>query len=107
MMYSLAMMFQTTPGYRTTQYSDVANDVIKRMNTTEAEYGNNSIEAIEWTRTEHAWPNWTDYHYPDPINPDADDVYTGGFRGPANIMWTAHTNGVSTQASFTTSTLGI
>jgi hypothetical protein len=34
--------------------------------------------------------NWTDYYYPDPINPDADDLYTGGYRGPANIMWTAH-----------------
>ncbi|MHA1907663.1 MAG: hypothetical protein ACW98Y_10250, partial [Candidatus Thorarchaeota archaeon] len=92
MSYSIAQLSETTPGYRTDYYTDVSNNVIKRMNTTYAEYGNNSIEDILWIQSVagHAWPNWTQYYYPDPVNPDADDVYTGGYRGPANIMWTAH-----------------
>ncbi|MGY5861395.1 MAG: hypothetical protein RTU09_03395 [Candidatus Thorarchaeota archaeon] len=90
MTYSLARMFEVTNGYRTDYYSDVAYDLIKKMNTTEAEYGNNSIESMEWLQPSIGYANWTEYYYPDPINPDADDVYTGGYREPANIMWTAH-----------------
>ena len=31
---------------------------------------------------------FVDYYWPDANNPD--DLYVGGFRGPANIMWTGH-----------------
>jgi hypothetical protein len=61
------------------------------MNTSEAEYGTNSVEYNEWTSEEvYGDPGYPDYWYPDPVTPDADDIYTGGFRGPANIMWTGH-----------------
>ncbi|MFW9846142.1 MAG: hypothetical protein ACFFD6_05315, partial [Candidatus Thorarchaeota archaeon] len=81
--YVLSMLFETTPGYRTAAYQDAAYSLVKMMNTTIDEYGNNSIEYWEWART-----NWDDYHYPDPNDPT--DLFTGGFRGPANIMWTGH-----------------
>jgi len=92
MSYSLAQLFETTPGYRTDYYSDVSENVIQRMNTSYADYGLKSIENFLWLQLDssHGYENWTDYYYPDPISPDADDVYTGGYRGPANIMWTAH-----------------
>ncbi|RDE12716.1 MAG: hypothetical protein C4K47_07310 [Candidatus Thorarchaeota archaeon] len=90
MSYAIERMFEVTSGYRTSYYSDVAYNLVKKMNTTEAEYTNASIESMEWTRPVIGYSNWTQYYYPDPIHPDANDVYTGGFRGPANIMWTGH-----------------
>ena len=90
MAYSIARMFEVTSGYRTDYYSDMAYDLIKKMNTTEAEYNETSIESMEWIRPVIGYSNWTKYYYPDPIHPDGDDIFTGGFRGPANIMWTGH-----------------
>ncbi|MHA2261639.1 MAG: linalool dehydratase/isomerase domain-containing protein [Candidatus Thorarchaeota archaeon] len=81
--YVFALHADSTPGYRTSLYQELAHTLVKRMNTTIAEYGNESIEYWEWGRT--SYPN---YHFPDPANPD--DLYVGGFRGPANIMWTGH-----------------
>jgi hypothetical protein len=81
--YVLSMLFESTPGYRTAAYQDAAYSLVKMMNTTIDEYGNDSIEYWEWAQT-----NWDDYHFPDPDDPT--NLYTGGFRGPANIMWTGH-----------------
>ncbi len=89
MAYSLAMYYETTPGYRTDYYSDVSSGLIEKFNTSYADYGEDSIEYMEWMYAS-LYLNWTEYYYPDAVNPDADDIYTGGFRGPANIMWTAH-----------------
>jgi hypothetical protein len=84
--YAVSSLFETTPGYRTDYYREFAYDLIKKMNTTEEEWGNSSIEWKEWTHPEY---NYVDYYYPnDPDDPDA--IYTGGWRGPANIMWTGH-----------------
>jgi hypothetical protein len=89
--YSASYIFESTSGYRTALYQDFAYDAIKKMNTSEAEYGTNSVEYNEWTSEEvYGDPGYPDYWYPDPVTPDADDIYTGGFRGPANIMWTGH-----------------
>ncbi|MHA2004719.1 MAG: linalool dehydratase/isomerase domain-containing protein, partial [Candidatus Thorarchaeota archaeon] len=81
--YLTSTLFESTPGYRTSLYQDLAHTLIKRMNTTMAEYGNDSMEYWEWGRT-----SYPDYYFPDPSDPSG--VYTGGFRGPANIMWTGH-----------------
>jgi hypothetical protein len=85
MAYTMAGLFEATPGYRTDYYHDSLYDLIKKMNTTEAEWGENSIEYKEWTNPaqdfdEYYWPNAT----------DTSGLYVGGFRGPANIMWTGH-----------------
>jgi hypothetical protein len=82
--YTFAALAETTSGYRTDFYENFARSQILRMNTTVAEYGNKSMEYYEWASI----PGFTDYHYPNATNPA--DVYTGGFRGPANIMWTGH-----------------
>ncbi|MHA1479934.1 MAG: linalool dehydratase/isomerase domain-containing protein, partial [Candidatus Thorarchaeota archaeon] len=89
MTYSLAMYTETIPGYRTDRISDVQYGLIEKMNTSYDDWGESSIEYTEWLYPSET-SNWTGYYYPDPISPDGDDVYTGGFRGPANIMWTAH-----------------
>jgi len=81
--YFMSSLFETTPGYRTMQYQDFTHTLIKKMNTSMAEYGNDSIEYWEWGRT-----SYPDYYFPDPTN--SSGVYTGGYRGPANIMWTGH-----------------
>jgi len=81
--YTMASIFEATPGYRTSYYRDPAYKLIKKMNTTISEYGNESIEYIEWGRT--SYPN---YYWPNATDPS--DLYVGGFRGPANIMWTGH-----------------
>jgi len=81
--YVMATLFETTPGYRTSLYQDFSETLITKMNTTEAEYGNESIEYWEWGRS-----SYPDYYFPDPN--DSSGLYVGGFRGPANIMWTAH-----------------
>lgn len=81
--YALSGLFETTPGYRTDYYRSPAYMLIKKMNTTMAEYGNESIEYTEWGRT--TYPN---YFWPNATDPN--DLYMGGFRGPANIMWTGH-----------------
>jgi hypothetical protein len=84
--YTVSFMHETTPGYRTDYYREFAYDLIKKMNTTEAEWGEDSIEYKEWTHSDY---NYVDYYWPnDASNPNA--IYTGGFRGPANIMWTGH-----------------
>ncbi|MBS3795889.1 MAG: hypothetical protein KGY80_13380 [Candidatus Thorarchaeota archaeon] len=85
--YAVSGLFETTPGYRSDHYQGFSYDLIKKMNTTEDVWGNNSIEWKEWT---HPSYNYVDYYYPNATDPNGDDVYTGGFRGPANIMWTGH-----------------
>ena len=87
--YSLAMYYETTPGYRTSYYESISDNLIRKFNTSYDEWGENSIEYFEWEFPSIA-QNWTGYYYPDTLTPDANDIYTGGFRGPANIMWTAH-----------------
>ena len=87
MHYAVSMMFDSTPGYRTDYYRDFSRDLIKKMNTTEAEWGNSSIEYREWTDPSQ---NFVDYWWPNATSPGPDDLYVGGFRGPANIMWTGH-----------------
>ncbi len=86
MAYTVAMMFEATSGYRTDHYHDFLYDLIMKMNTTFDEWGNNSIEYKEWL---HPSYNYVDYWYPNNAS-DPEAIYTGGFRGPANIMWTAH-----------------
>ncbi|MBD3405811.1 MAG: hypothetical protein GF411_06740 [Candidatus Lokiarchaeota archaeon] len=87
MSYAVASMFETTPGYRTSYYQNFAYDLVKKMNTTIDDWGNSSIEYKEWAHPDF---DFTEYYYPNVTNPDGDDIYTGGFRGPANIMWTGH-----------------
>lgn len=89
MAYSLAMYYETTPGYRTSYYEGISDNLVRKFNTSYDEWGETSIEYFEW-ESESNTQNWTGYYYPNATNPDADDVYTGGFRGPANIMWTGH-----------------
>ncbi|TFH26596.1 MAG: hypothetical protein E4G98_06905 [Promethearchaeota archaeon] len=81
--YAMASLFETTPGYRTEAYETAAYRLIEKMNTSEADYGNDSIEYIRWGKT-----NFDEYYYPNATDPSG--VYVGGFRGPANIMWSAH-----------------
>ncbi len=81
--YTMATLFETTPGYRTSVYQDFSDTIVSKMNTTIAEYGNESIEYSEWGRS-----SYPDYYFPDPN--DSSGLYMGGFRGPANIMWTGH-----------------
>ncbi|NHJ12245.1 MAG: hypothetical protein EAX95_01140 [Candidatus Thorarchaeota archaeon] len=81
--YVLSMFFETTSGYRTSAYQEVAYSLVKMMNTTIEEYGNDSMEYWEWEST-----SYPGYYYPDPNDPT--DFYVGEFRGPANIMWTGH-----------------
>ncbi|NHI83600.1 MAG: hypothetical protein EAX81_04800 [Candidatus Thorarchaeota archaeon] len=85
MAYSVSFLFEITSGYRTSHYRDFLYDLIKKMNTTEAEWGNNSIEYKEWSHPEY---NYVNYYWPNQT--DTSDLYVGRFRGPANIMWTAH-----------------
>ncbi|MHA1654637.1 MAG: hypothetical protein ACTSVT_11670 [Candidatus Thorarchaeota archaeon] len=47
MTYATSTLFETTPGYRTDYYRSFAYDLIKRMNTTEDEWGTNSVEYWE------------------------------------------------------------
>jgi len=84
--YVFAGVTEVNSGYRSSFYENFAHTQILRMNTTIDEYGNASMEYYEWVSI----PGFTDYYYPNATHPDADDVYTGGFRGPANIMWTGH-----------------
>jgi len=84
--YTFATVCETTPGYRTSFYEDHAYTQLLKMNTTITEYGNDSMEYYEWVSI----PGFTDYYYPNATDPDGNDIYTGGFRGPANIMWTGH-----------------
>jgi len=81
--YAMASLFETTSGYRTDYYSEAAYRLIKKMNTSIEEYGNDSIEYIRWGRT-----NYDKYYYPNASDPSG--LYVGGFRGPANIMWSGH-----------------
>ncbi|MHA2356021.1 MAG: hypothetical protein ACXADC_12645, partial [Candidatus Thorarchaeota archaeon] len=77
--YSASYIFESTSGYRTALYRDFAYDAIRKMNTSEAEYGTNSVEYNEWSSEElYGNPGYVDYWYPDPVTPDADDIYTGG-----------------------------
>lgn len=84
--YAVSELFETTPGYRSDYYRNFAYDLIKRMNTSEAEWGVNSIEYKEWTHPDY---NYVDYYWPNNSS-DPNAVYIGGWRGPANIMWTGH-----------------
>ena len=87
MAYTVSFLFETTPGYRTEYYQNFLYDLIKKMNTTEADWDEGSIEYREWSNPDYGF---LDYYYPDYDDPDDDDLYMGGWRGPANIMWTAH-----------------
>lgn len=90
MAYATAQLFETTPGYRTDYYRNFAYDLIEKMNTSEAEWGTNSIEYREWSNPNYGF---TDLYY-NAANPtdtsNTSALYVGGFRGPANIMWTGH-----------------
>ncbi|MFW9979366.1 MAG: hypothetical protein ACFFEJ_14875 [Candidatus Thorarchaeota archaeon] len=90
MAYATAQLFESTPGYRTDFYRNFAFDLIEKMNTSETEWGTNSIQYKEWTNPNYGF---VDYYY-DPANPastsDTSKLYVGDFRGPANIMWTGH-----------------
>lgn len=81
--YSITSLFETTPGYRTNYYQEPAHRLIKKMDTSMKQYGNESIEYLEWGRT-----TFPEYYWPNPLNKLG--LYMGGFRGPANIMWTGH-----------------
>ncbi|MHA2352673.1 MAG: linalool dehydratase/isomerase domain-containing protein, partial [Candidatus Thorarchaeota archaeon] len=83
--YATQMLFESTPGYRTEYYRDFSYDLIQKFNTSEAEYGQDSIEYMQWR---HDFLNWDTYYWPNAT--DDSGVYVGDFRGPANIMWTAH-----------------
>ncbi|MHA2172307.1 MAG: hypothetical protein ACXAB7_20745, partial [Candidatus Kariarchaeaceae archaeon] len=83
--YATQMLFQTTNGYRTEYYRDFSNDLIMKMNTSESEYGEDSIEYMMWR---HEYLNFDEYYWPNAT--DDSGLYVGDFRGPANIMWTAH-----------------
>ncbi|MFX0107135.1 MAG: hypothetical protein ACFE7R_02535 [Candidatus Hodarchaeota archaeon] len=85
MSYATNFLFETTSGYRTEYYRDFGYDLIKKFNTTEAEWDESSIEYKEWT---HESQNFNTYYWPNAT--DDTGLYVGGFRGPANIMWTAH-----------------
>jgi hypothetical protein len=85
MSYATAGLFESTPGYRTDYYRNFAYDLIKKMNTTVAEFNDTSIEYREWMNPSYGF---SQYHYPNATN--SSDLYVGGYRGPANIMWTAH-----------------
>ncbi len=89
--YAAAFIAESTPGYRTSYYKDFAYDAIERMNTSIAEYGNTSVEYLEWANPDfYGNPGYVDYYYPNPDNITNTSIYTGGWRGPANIMWTGH-----------------
>ncbi len=81
--YVFSTVFETTPGYRTAHYEDPAHQLIKKMNTTSGEFGNESIEYIEWI-----YRGFEVYHWPNATDPT--DLYMGDYRGPTNIMWTGH-----------------
>jgi hypothetical protein len=83
--YAMTMLFETTSGYRTDYYRSVAEALIQKMNTSYSEWGDNSIEFTEWLHPEY---DFVEYHYPNPT--ESSDLYVGGYRGPANIMWTGH-----------------
>ncbi|RDE11012.1 MAG: hypothetical protein C4K49_12405, partial [Candidatus Thorarchaeota archaeon] len=85
MAYATASFFESTPGYRSDYYRNFAYDLIEKMNTTEALWHNDSVEFREWANPAYGF---TQYHYPNATN--SSDLYVGGFRGPANIMWTGH-----------------
>lgn len=85
MAYTVSFLFETTSGYRTEYYQNFLYDLIKKMNTTEAEWGNNSIEFKEWTHPDY---NYVNYYWPNQT--DDSGLYVGDWRGPANIMWTGH-----------------
>jgi hypothetical protein len=85
LMYVASGLFESTPGYRTEYYQNFSWSLLQKMNTS---VGNNSIEYLEWNHPDY---KYNQYWYPNAENPNASiDVYTGGFRGPANIMWTGH-----------------
>ncbi len=83
--YAATMLFETTPGYRTEYYQDFAYSLIQKMNTSYAKWGHNSVEYTEWLHPEY---DFVYYHYPNATDPT--NLYVGGYRGPANIMWTGH-----------------
>ena len=85
MAYATAEVFETTSGYRSDLYQNFAYSLIKKMNTTVEVYNTTSIQYTEWM---HPSYNFVDYYWPEAGN--ASGLYVGGFRGPANIMWTAH-----------------
>jgi hypothetical protein len=83
--YATTMLFETTSGYRTNLYKRFAEALIQKMNTSYSEWGESSVEFSEWLHPEY---DFVDYYYPNVT--DSSDLYVGGYRGPANIMWTGH-----------------
>jgi hypothetical protein len=55
------------------------------MNTSYSEWGDGSVEYLEWQHPDY---DFVEYYYPN--STDSSDLYVGGYRGPANIMWTGH-----------------
>jgi hypothetical protein len=67
--YGMAMIADSTPGYRTDYYTDIFHKLIAMMNSS-------AMEQLEWIR-----PDFSNTSYSSLGN---------GFRGPTNIMWTGH-----------------
>ena len=67
--YGMAMIADTTPGYRTDYYKDIFYKFIAMMNSS-------AMEQLEWIG-----PDFTNSNYSSLGN---------SFRGPTNIMWTGH-----------------
>jgi hypothetical protein len=67
--YGIAMIADTTPGYRTNYYTDIFHKFIAMMNSS-------SMEELEWTGQDFTNTNYSSLG--------------NGFRGPTNIMWTGH-----------------
>ncbi len=51
--YAMNMLFETTSGYRTDYYKGVADALIQKMNTSYFEWGNGSIEYLEWLHPDY------------------------------------------------------
>nr|MDO8134198.1 hypothetical protein [Candidatus Njordarchaeum guaymaensis] len=67
--YGMAEIAGSTPGFRTSYYTDMFHKLIAMMNSS-------TVEQIEWIE-----PGFTNAAYSSLGN---------GFRGPTNIMWTGH-----------------
>jgi hypothetical protein len=67
--YGLAEIVDTTPSYRTSYYKTLFQKINLMMNSS-------AMEDFEWTE-----PGYADDYYNEIGN---------GYRGPVNIMWTAH-----------------
>ncbi|WXG44311.1 MAG: hypothetical protein WED04_09805 [Promethearchaeati archaeon SRVP18_Atabeyarchaeia-1] len=67
--YGMAKIADSTPGYRTSYYTEVFHKLIAMMNSS-------AMEQLEWIS-----PDFTNANY---------SLLGNSFRGPTNIMWTGH-----------------